>query len=262
MYRRNNFIFSNTSYLEEIKVKCIILAAGKGKRLQSEKFQLPKALRILNNKPLIYYVLDTINFINKKDIIIVVGFMGEKVIEEIGSDFTYVWQNQQLGTGHAVMMAKDYFDENLNLILMGDMPFIKRKTIESFIEFHNKNNNDLSILTVIGDKNSSFGRIVRNDIGKIERIVEVKDASENEKEIRELNTGIMICNKKVLNLLDELKTNNAQQEYYLTDLVKLSRENNYKTDGFVVNDEIEFFGINTLEDLEFAENYLKSKKNN
>lgn len=241
-------------------VKCIILAAGKGKRLQSEKYQLPKALRELNGKPILSYVLDNISFIDSRDIIIVIGFMGEMVIEKIGKNYHYVWQKEQLGTGHAVMMARQYFDDELNLILMGDMPFIKSSTIKNFIDFHIKNKNDLSILTVMGNETSSFGRIVRNKNGLLEKIVEVKDANEEEKKIKELNTGIMICNKKVLSLLDELKTDNAQKEYYLTDLVKLSKEKNYKIDGYQVYDEIEFFGINTFEDLEFAENYIKNIK--
>lgn len=240
-------------------MKCIILAAGKGKRLQSEKFQIPKALRELNGKPILSYVLDNIYFIDKKDIIIVIGFMGEMVIEKIGSDYTYVWQREQLGTGHAVLMAKEYFDNDLNLILMGDMPFIKAKTIIDFIEFHNKNKNDLSILTVMGSQDSSFGRIIRNKDGLIEKIVEVKDATDSEKKIKELNTGIMICNIETLSMLISLKTDNSQKEYYLTDLVKMANERSYKIDGFKVYDEIEFFGINTLEDLEFAQTYFKKQ---
>jgi len=242
-------------------VKCIILAAGKGKRLLSEKFQLPKALRELNGKPILSYVLDNISFIDTKDIVIVVGFMGEKVIEKIGEKYTYVWQREQIGTGHAVMMAKDYFDNEQNLMLMGDMPFIKGKTIKDFINFHMQNKNDLSILTVEGRESSSFGRIVRNENGFIEKIIEVKDAKDNEKKITELNTGIMVCNKKVLSLLENLKTDNAQKEYYLTDIVKLAKDEKLKIDGFKVYDEVEFFGINTLEDLEFAENYIKNQKN-
>ncbi len=239
-------------------VKCIVLAAGKGKRLLSEKFQLPKALRILNSKPLISYVLDNISFINKKDIVIVVGFMGEKIVDAIGKDFIYVWQKEQLGTGHAVMMAKEYFDENINLILMGDMPFIKNSTLIKFLKFHQDNLNDLSILTVKGKEDSSFGRIVRKSDGSILRIVEVKDANDEERKIKELNTGIMICNKKVLSLLDQLKADNAQKEYYLTDLVKLSIDKGYKTSAYMVEDEIEFLGINTYEDLELAEKYIKN----
>ena len=237
-------------------MKCIILAAGKGKRLQSEQFQLPKALRLLKNRPLLSYVLDTIDFVNPSDIIIVIGFMGEKVIEQIGDKYIYVWQKDQLGTGHAVMMAKDYFDKDMNLILMGDMPFIKKQTIKSFIDFHKTTGNNLSILTVKGDEKSSFGRIIRDSKGKIERIVEVKDASDDEKKITELNTGIMICDLKVLSLLSKLKAENAQKEYYLTDLVYLSNANGLKVDGFQVFDEIEFFGINTIEDLNFAESYI------
>lgn len=241
-------------------MKCIVLAAGKGKRLQSEKYQLPKALRELNGKPILSYVLGNIEFINKKDIIIVIGFMGEKVIERIGNQYTYVWQKEQLGTGHAVMMAKDYFEDELNLILLGDMPFIKRKTLEDFIRFHIDNKDDISILTVVGNEKSSFGRIIRDKEGIIERIVEVKDANDEEKKCIELNTGIMICNKKVLSLLNNLSTDNAQKEYYLTDLVKLSKDKGFKLDGFKVFDEFEFLGINNFEDLEMAENYIKNIK--
>lgn len=243
-------------------MRCIILAAGKGKRLQSEEFQLPKALRLLNGKPLLSYVLESITgFIEDRDIVIVVGFMGEKIIElyKDKGRYNFVWQREQLGTGHAVMMAEDYFEENCNLILMGDMPFIKESTLREFLTFHDKNKNDLSILTVSGSEDSSFGRIVRDKSGKIEKIVEVKDASEQVKKIKELNTGVMVMNRAVLDLLDLLKTNNAQKEYYLTDLIGLSKEKGYKVDGYCSQDEMQFFGINTLNDLKIAQNYLLHK---
>ncbi|HPO61384.1 MAG TPA: NTP transferase domain-containing protein, partial [Exilispira sp.] len=125
-------------------MRCIILAAGKGKRLQSEEFQIPKALRLLNGKPLLSYVLESISgFIEDRDIVIVVGFMGEKIIElyKDKGRYNFVWQKEQLGTGHAVMMAEDYFEANCNLILMGDMPFIKESTLREFLTFHDKNKN-------------------------------------------------------------------------------------------------------------------------
>ncbi|MCX8058784.1 MAG: sugar phosphate nucleotidyltransferase [Spirochaetes bacterium] len=240
-------------------MKIIILAAGKGKRLHSEEFNLPKVLRELKGRPLIDYVIKEIDFVEKRDIIIVVGFMWEKVINFLGDKYTYVLQKEQLGTGHAVRMAEEYY-KNINediLVLMGDMPFIRKNTILNLIDYHSKNKNDITILSTIVNLPSSFGRIIRDDQGKIKKIIEVKDADEDQLKIREVNTGIGIYKSDTLSLLKEIKNDNNQKEYYLTDLVKIALEKGKKVDALISENEKEFIGINSIEDLSFAEKLLE-----
>jgi|YNPMSStandDraft_2_1061718.scaffolds.fasta_scaffold00014_57 UDP-N-acetylglucosamine diphosphorylase/glucosamine-1-phosphate N-acetyltransferase len=242
-------------------MKIIILAAGKGKRLQSEQFNLPKVLRDLNGKPIIKYLIEQLDFIDKSNIIVVVGFMADKVMETLGKDYNYVIQNEQLGTGHAVMMAKEYYENSDDdiMVLMGDMPFIKKDTLKNLISFHENNSNDLSILSAKVKLPSSFGRIIRDKIGKITKIVEVKDANEDELKVNEVNTGIAIYKPEILKYLSYLKNDNNQKEYYLTDLVKIAIDKGYKVGTLVCNDEYEFLGINSFEDLELALSIIKGE---
>lgn len=240
-------------------MKIIVLAAGKGKRLQSEQFNLPKVLRELKGKPLIHYVVNQLDFVSKKDIIIIVGFMAEKVIDYLGQEYVYVYQKEQLGTGHAVMMAEEYYknvEDNI-MVLMGDMPFIKKETLLNLINFHKKENNDLTILSTKVKLPSSFGRIIRDKNGYIKKIVEVKDATEEELKIDEVNTGIGVYKSNVLNLLKFLKNDNNQKEYYLTDLVKIALEKGKKVNAMLSQNENEFIGINSFEDLVLAENMIE-----
>lgn len=240
-------------------MKAIVLAAGKGKRLMSEQFNLPKVLRKASGKSLLSFVLSKIDFLEPKDTIIVVGYMKEKVIEEIGNAYIYAVQEEQLGTGHAVAMAKDElkdYDGDV-LVLYGDMPILKKATYESMLAEHKAKSNICTILTCVTNNPLPYGRIVKNEDGIVTDIVEDKDCNEEQKAITELNVGVYVFDSKSLfNVLSSLKNNNSQGEYYLTDAPKLLATMGKKVGAYPIYDETEIVGVNTLEDLEFVEKAL------
>ena len=239
-------------------MKAIVLAAGKGKRLQSEKFNAPKVLREANGRALLSYVLENISFIPEEDITIVVGYMREMVIKKTKGDYKFSVQEEQLGTGHAVACAREHF-ENYDasvLVLYGDMPMLRRETYEAMVKKHEESGADCTFLTAISDSCPSYGRIVRKD-GKIVDIVEQKDCNEEQLKINELNVGVYVFNSKALfENLAKLKNNNAQGEYYLTDVPKLFIADGKKVDSYTIGDTCEIYGVNTVEDLEFCEKHL------
>ncbi len=242
-------------------MKAIVLAAGKGKRLHSEQFQLPKVLREVHGKPLIGYVLDSIGFIDREDIVIVTGYMREKVMEKVGPQYTYCVQDPQLGTGHAVACAKDAlagYDADV-LILYGDMPLFRRETYEAVIDRHKNSGADCTLLTADVENPPAYGRIVRNADGDLVDIVEDKDCTPEQKRITELNVGIYVFNSALLfEALGKLKNDNAQNEYYLTDLPKIFLSEGRKVASHTIHDSAEIYGVNTEEDLRFCEKWLSN----
>lgn len=242
-------------------MKAVVLAAGKGKRLMSEQFNLPKVLRKANGRSLLSYVLENITFIEKENTIIVAGYMREKVVEEIGNAYKYAVQEEQLGTGHAVAMARDYFydyDGDV-LVLYGDMPLIKKDTYINMINEHKSRGNICTILTCVSEQNLPYGRIIKDDIGNVTDIIEEKDCTPEQKAIKELNVGVYVFNAKFLfSELSNLKNNNVQGEYYLTGVPKLLAAKGERVGSFPVYNETEITGVNTPEDLEFVENALKN----
>lgn len=241
-------------------MKAIVLAAGKGTRLMSEKFNAPKVLREANGRALIEYVLDNIDFIPREDTVIVVGYKKEMVTDKLGSDYSFAVQEEQKGTGHAVAVAKDYFkgyDGNV-IILYGDMPLFKKDTYKKLIEEHEKSGADCTILTSVSDEKLAYGRIIREN-GNITDIVEEKDCTPEQKEIKELNVGVYVFKSELLfENLTKLKNNNAQGEYYLTDVPKILINEGKKIASYVLHNTNEILGVNTPEDLARCENILKA----
>lgn len=231
-----------------MKLKVIILAAGKGTRMRSEK---PKVLFKVAGKPMIDYVIKVAEALSK-EIVVVVGNQSEKVVEYLnGKDILFIEQQVQKGTGHAVMCAKDTFKDfdGKVLILCGDMPLITYDTLKKFIE--NSMGSELSFISVKTDNPTGYGRVVRGADKKVLKIVEEKDANENEKKISEINTGIYLVDAKVLNgRLSSLSDQNAQNEYYLTDIIRSG------ADVFLAEDEKEFIGINDKFQLSVASKIL------
>lgn len=239
-------------------MKAIVLAAGKGKRLQSEKFNAPKVLREANGRALLSYVLENISFIPQDDTVIVVGYMRDMVIEKTKGNYNFATQHEQLGTGHAVASAREYFEnyDGSVLVLYGDMPMLKRETYEALVKKHEESGADCTFLTAISDSFLSYGRIVRRD-GNIVDIVEEKDCNEEQLKIRELNVGVYVFDSKTLfENLSKLKNDNAQGEYYLTDVPKLLIADGKKVDSYTIGDTCEIYGVNTVEDLAFCEKNL------
>ncbi|MBQ4544822.1 MAG: NTP transferase domain-containing protein [Oscillospiraceae bacterium] len=239
-------------------MKAIVLAAGKGKRLQSEKFNSPKVLREAKGRALLSYVLDNISFIPQEDTVIVVGYKREMVIEKTKGNYKFATQEEQLGTGHAVASAREYFenyDGNV-IVLYGDMPMLKKDTYAAMVKQHEESGADCTFLTAISESPLAYGRIIREN-GKIVDIVEQKDCNAQQLAIKELNVGVYVFNSKALfENLSKLKNDNAQGEYYLTDVPKLFIADGMKVDSYTIGDTCEIYGVNTMEDLEFCEKNL------
>lgn len=239
-------------------MKAIVLAAGKGKRLQSEKFNQPKVLRCAKGRPLLAYVLDNVDFIAPEDTTIVVGYKKEMVYEAISSDYGFAVQEEQLGTGHAVASAADQladYDGDV-LVLYGDMPMLKKETYQALVEKHKAENATCTILTAVTESPLAYGRIIRED-GRIVDIVEEKDCTPEQFIIKERNVGVYVFDSKTLfENLKLLKNDNAQGEYYLTDVPKLLISAGKTVTAHVIGDTCEIYGVNTLEDLDFCEKNL------
>ncbi len=197
----------------------IILAAGKGTRMNSS---IPKVLHELAGKPLLRQVVDVAKSLNPRKICVVYGHGGEMVPKALDDDdaLQFVLQEPQLGTGHAVQMAMPCLDgKGRTLVLYGDVPLIKPDTLHHLLE----SGAGLSLLTMELENPHGYGRIVRNDDGDIVGIVEEKDATEAQRGIREVNTGVLVCpTAQLKSWLSELKNENAQKEYYLTDIVGIA----------------------------------------
>ncbi|MFZ2313551.1 MAG: bifunctional UDP-N-acetylglucosamine diphosphorylase/glucosamine-1-phosphate N-acetyltransferase GlmU [Methylobacter sp.] len=203
-----------------MKIKTIILAAGKGTRMRSN---IPKILHSIANKPLLQHVYDMSSQLENNSIKIVYGHGAELVRETLKHlDADWIEQEQQLGTGHAVQQVSDQLqDADTVLILYGDVPLLKLSTVKSLIS--NVNQQSLALLTVNLENPTGYGRIVRNAAGKVTKIVEDKDATQSEKMINEVNTGIMaVQGDKLKKWLSKLSNNNAQGEYYLTDIIEMA----------------------------------------
>lgn len=245
-------------------MRAIVLAAGMGKRLLSEKFNLPKVLRELKGKPLISYLLESLSFIeNKKDVTVVVGYKKEDVISYLGDGYSYASQDKQLGTGHAVNCAKDNFSDYDGKVIVcyGDMPFIDEEIFRGMIEVSEKTDADAVVLTGITEYKLAYGRIVRDEEGRFLRVVEEKDCTDEQKKIKELNVGCYVFNSKSLfYCLNSVKNNNAQGEYYLTDVPEIMLQNKMKVETYLTENSSAVLGVNTLEDLERAEKAIENAK--
>ena len=219
-----------------------------------------KVLHILNGKPLLRYVIDLAYKIKPDRIFVVVGFHKEEVKKKfVSENVEFIDQEEQLGTGHAVMQAKSFLRKFKGevLVLSGDVPFLRESTVNEMIRDHRSTNAAVSILTAEKDNPSGYGRVVRNSNNNIERITEETDCSKTEKTINEINSGIYCFNKKfLLESLEEIDQNNVQNEYYLTDIVKMAFDNSLPVTSIKVSNSDEVNGINTIEDLVEAEKFL------
>jgi len=241
------------------------LAAGKGERMKSD---LPKVLHKLGGKPMVEYVVETAKNVGVEKIILVIGHKWERTQSSLLylSDGTFgkvefVVQKEQLGTGHAVLQAKDQlsgFDGDI-LVLCGDVPLLTSNTVKRLLEEHWSKGVVATVLTSIVDDPSGYGRIIRNKDGMVEKIVENKDASGEEKKVKEINTGTFCFDcKSLFSVLGKITTDNKQGEYYLTDVLELSRKENLPIWAVVAPNPEETLGINSQEELERMEKILSA----
>ncbi|MBQ2611365.1 bifunctional N-acetylglucosamine-1-phosphate uridyltransferase/glucosamine-1-phosphate acetyltransferase, partial [bacterium] len=245
-----------------MEIKSIILAAGKGTRMKSEK---SKVLHEILGKSLLGYVLDNVKNLTNENIVIV-GHKAEQVSDFIEKNYDCsktILQIPQLGTGHAVSMAcpdLENFNGNV-LILCGDTPLIKEETLKNFVEYHNSVNSDITVMSAIFDDPTNYGRIIREDNNSLNCIVEEKDATLEQKLVKEVNAGIYCLNwSKVKRAFSELKSNNAQNEYYLTDIISWGKENDLNVNAYIMDDNTEIYGINSRVNLAKASKMINERK--
>jgi len=245
------------------KLAVAILAAGLGKRMKSP--DKPKVMFEINSRPMIDYVVELAFRVNADLVVPIVGHHREQVINFLGNkfpgkDIKYAVQAEQLGTGHAVIQTAELlkdFDGEI-LILSGDVPLLKFETVEELINEHFSAGNDATLLTTVFENSYGYGRIVRDLEGNFTGIVEEKDATEEQKQIKEINPAIYIVNSKVLfDALSKISPENNQKEYYLTDIFRFIPKE--KTGTVVTNDELEVTGVNSIEQLKEMEDSLNSR---
>lgn len=241
----------------------IILAAGKGKRMLNPS--LAKVMNTVAGIPLLGHVLKQADMLNPDKIYIIIGHQKESIIAYINSlnkkNITLIEQKEQLGTGHAVMQAEKYLRNYSGdiLILSGDVPLLKASTLNNFISEHCKYSADLSVLTTIAQQPSGYGRIIRNGNKDFIKIVEEKDASEKEIKINEINSGVYLIKSDLLfESLRAVRNNNAQGEYYLTDVVEILKKKNADIIAYNGAKFEELQGINSPEDLKRVEKYYSN----
>lgn len=244
-------------------IKSVILAAGKGTRMKSN---LPKVLHEILGKALVGYVLDSVRHITNENFVIV-GHHAEEVEKYVISHYENaktVLQSPQLGTGHAVSMVCPMLENYSGqvLILCGDTPLITEDTLKKFVEYHKENKSDITVMSAIFENPTNYGRIIRDTDNSLKCIVEEKDANLEQKAIKEVNAGIYCINwAKVKSAFSQLTSNNAQGEYYLTDIIEWGKKNGLSVNAYIMENNIETFGINSRVQLAEALKLLQKRIN-
>lgn len=235
----------------EHELGALILAAGKGTRMKSE---IPKVLHLLAGRPLLAYVLANARAVGSARIVVVIGYQSQRVREAFPEeDLIFVEQTAQLGTGHAVLTAAGAFADFQGdvLILCGDVPLLSPVTLQHFVDSHRRSGATLTLLTTIMDDPTGYGRVIKDGEGGLLKIVEERDAAEEQKAIKEINTGIYCVTSSFLfAAAGMINPDNAQKEYYLTDIIEIGRRQGVAMGTVVVADPREVRGINSLADLE------------
>lgn len=249
-------------------LKSVILAAGKGTRMKSDK---PKVVHQVLGKPMVYYSIEAAEESGADEVCIIVGYKADEVkqaVEESYSDrqrdknikISYAFQTEQLGTGHAVLCASDFIGtEGDVIILCGDTPLVKGMTLKNALDIHRIHNNGVTVISAMLDNPFGYGRIIRND-GEFLRIVEEKDASSEEKKVCEVNSGMYIFKCAILKeALTKISNNNNQKEYYLTDTVEIIKKMGYRIDAAVMQNAEEIIGVNSMDQLENVSEIMKNR---
>lgn len=239
----------------------VILAAGKGTRMKSKLY---KVLHPVAGEAMVQHVIDSVKNAGVETVVTVVGHGAEEVRETLGDSSQFVHQEEQLGTAHAVNTAKELLDDKkgTTIVVCGDTPLITEDTISSLIAFHESENAKATVLSAKVNNPFGYGRIVRNEQGDVLEIVEQKDASEEQNAINEISSGIFAFdNEKLFQILEEVKNDNAQGEYYLPDVISILKAQNEKIAAYVTEDVDEIIGVNDRVQLSQAEQKMKERIN-
>jgi len=243
------------------KLAAVILAAGLGKRMKSDK---AKVLHEINGKPMVMYVIETAKKIAGNNIVVVIGKQAEKVSEIISKEYkvTYALQKEQLGTGDAVKCALPFLPEYSEqvLILCGDVPLLSYDTVKRFYEEHIRSSCDISVLAVEADNPKGYGRIILDNENNVSGIIEETDATDAQKQIKIINAGIYCVKKEFLEYsLNKISSNNAQSEFYLTDIITIGYNYNKNIGAVIGQDNEELLGINSNQDLIAVERIIQKR---
>ncbi|CAJ1004606.1 MULTISPECIES: bifunctional UDP-N-acetylglucosamine diphosphorylase/glucosamine-1-phosphate N-acetyltransferase GlmU [Brevibacillus] len=241
------------------KIHAVVLAAGQGTRMKSKLY---KVLHPVCGKPMVQHVVDTLASMRVEDVIVVVGHGADAVRSRLGDRVTYALQKEQLGTAHAVQQAVPFLQakEGTTFILYGDVPLLSEETLTALLRYHEEQQAAATVLTAVVPDPTGYGRIVRSETGEVQAIVEHKDATPEERVIREINTGIYCFdNQKLLKALAQVKNDNAQGEYYVTDCIGILREAGEKVAAFEAVDPDETMGVNDRSQLAEAEAYMRKR---
>lgn len=241
------------------EVKALVLCAGKGTRLRQEGIDLPKVMRQAQGKPLLHYVLTALDFLPRENVILVVGYKKEAILAAYG-DYPHAVQEPQLGTGHAVQCAAEHlrdFDGHV-LVCCGDTPLMSKATYQSLVDLHLSTGSDCTLLSAHLDEGGSYGRVTRHPDGSFRSIVEAKDCSAEEAAVTEVNTGVYLFRvQPLLEALGHLKNDNAQGEYYLTDVPAYLLSKGGKVGVCDSCAPQEMLGVNTPAQLQEVEDLLE-----
>lgn len=241
-------------------IRAIVPAAGKGTRLQKISGDMPKAMFEVNHQPMLEIVLNNIDFVSDENIYIVVGFAKECITDYFGSRYQYVEQKEQLGTGHAVMVCADAFKDfdGSVFVTFGDMPLFRKEEMEAMCLQHQKSGAACTLMTAENEKLALWARILRDEKGRFSAIVEGKDCTPEQAQIKELFSGVMVFDSKALfEMLPLIGCSNVQKEYYLTEVPELMVKHGLKVDTYFTKDGDDLRGINTPEDVQICESILQ-----
>ena len=237
----------------------VIMAAGEGKRMGSP---LAKVLHEADGVPMVRRVMAAAALKGAQKPVVIVGHGADQVMAQLGDEVRYAFQREQLGTGHAVLCAREYFEQadGLVLVLAGDMPLLTKKTIESLVAAAKDHKNAVTLLSAKLEDPTGYGRILRED-GRLVGIVEQKDATEEQRAIREVNASVYCFDSKaLLEALSSLTADNAQGEYYLTDCVAHMVKSGLRAEAICAADPTECMGVNTPDQLRACSEILKKRR--
>ena len=240
-------------------IHAVVLAAGQGTRMKSKLY---KVLHPVCGKPMVQHVVDTLASMRVEDVVVVVGHGADTVQAALGDRVKYALQSEQLGTAHAVQQAAPLLQgkEGTTFILYGDVPLLSEETLTELLRFHEEQQAAATVLTAVLPDPTGYGRMVRNAAGEVVKIVEHKDASEEVRAIKEINTGIYCFdNQKLWNTLAQVKNDNVQGEYYVTDCIGILRDAGEKVVAFEARDPDETMGVNDRAQLSEAEAYMRKR---
>ncbi len=238
-------------------IKAVILAAGKGTRMKSDK---PKVVHQALGKPMVYYSIKAAKDADAEKVCVIVGYKADEVKACITEDVVYALQEQQLGTGHAVKCAADFIGNTGDVIILcGDTPLITGATLKKALDGHQSDKNGVTVISAVLENPFGYGRIIRDEKG-LSKIVEEKDANESERQVQEVNSGMYIFKADALmKALSMISNDNAQGEYYLPDTIERIKDMGLKVDAIPMENVDEIRGVNTLEQLAEAEEIMRNR---